>query len=97
MKTPHLVLAAALLGAFAALLNGCADTRTGAAEMEFRMGPTVSSGGVTNYPAHPGAIYTNVPADYTTNPPPAGVDPFVTIITTNGIHIHSIDGPTVLK
>jgi hypothetical protein len=96
MKTPHLVVGTASVGLLAGFLSGCANRQAGTAEMEFFMGPMVS-GGVTNYPAHPGAIYTNASVEYTTNPPPPGVDAFVTVITTNGIHIRSIDAPAVPK
>jgi hypothetical protein len=74
-------------------LIGCAHSHEGTTAMDFEMGPMVSSDGVTNYPAKPGATYDNVPVDYTTNPPPAGVADGVTVTTTNGIiHIRSIDG-----
>jgi hypothetical protein len=72
-------------------LIGCAHSHEGTTAMEYRIGPTVVDE-VTNYPAKPGATYDNVPVDYTTNPPPAGVADYVTIVTTNGIHIRSIDG-----
>jgi hypothetical protein len=74
-------------------LIGCAHNHEGKTAMDFEMGPMVSSDGVTNYPAKPGATYDNVPVDYTTNPPPAGVAAAVNVTTTNGIiRIHSIDG-----
>jgi hypothetical protein len=96
MRTAHVVVGITVAGLLAGFLSGCAHDRAGASVMEYRIGPIVG-GGVTNYPAKPGAIYTNVPAEYTTNPPPPGVDAFVTIITTNGIHIHSIDPVAVPK
>jgi hypothetical protein len=97
MKTPHMVVGATLVGLLAGLLSGCAHSRAGG-EMEFGLGPMVSSDGVTNYPAKPGATYTNAPVDYTTNPPPAGVAAGVTVISTNGvIRIHSIDPVAVPK
>lgn len=55
-------------------------------------GPVIVSG-VTYYPAHPGT--TNYGAvDYTTNPPPTGVPPFVVVVSTNAhFSTRFIDGP----
>jgi len=74
MKTLH-----ALLGLLiCSFLSGCADNADNGEFDPLSPGP-FTSGGVTYYPAHPGT--TNY--DYTTNPPPAGVLPFVSVVTTN--------------
>jgi hypothetical protein len=55
------------------------------------LGP-IMAGGVTYYPAHPGTTVYDI-VDYTTNPPPAGVIPSVTLVTTNAYWtINRIDG-----
>jgi hypothetical protein len=87
MKTPHTVIGVTVAGLLASFLSGCAHSQE---TSEYRIGPTVY-GGVTNYPAKPGATYTNAIVDYTTNPPPPGVAAYVTVITTNGIHVRLID------
>lgn len=56
-------------------------------------GPFTSHSGVTYYPAHPGTTNYSGIVDYTTNPPPAGVRPYVIVVTTNahwGVNV--IDG-----
>ena len=52
-----------------------------------------TSGAITYDPAHPGTTnYGTV--DYTTNQPPAGVRPFVIVVTTNAHwNVKLIDGP----
>ena len=74
------------------LLAGCVDTRESEGTLEEKIGPMIV-GGVTYYPAKPDAVYENVLADFTTNPPPAGADDFAFVVSTNGIGIHLIDGP----
>ena len=55
-------------------------------------GPVIF-GGVTYYPAHPGTTNYGI-VDYTTNPPPVGVRPYVVVISTNGqLGTRFIDGP----
>jgi len=92
MKTLHLQVAVVLAGLISAVfLSGCAsDQESGNSIKEVRMGPQVFNG-ITNYPAHPGASYTNTAVEYTTNPPPTGVAPFVTVYFTNSIVIRNID------
>ncbi len=70
------------------LFSGCANSHEGS----MRIGPTVW-GGITYYPVKPGTTYYYTPVDYTTNPPPAGSVDYVTVVTTNRIDIHMIDGP----
>jgi hypothetical protein len=70
------------------LLAGCSCGSGGKkSEFKFMPGPIIA-GGVEYYPVKPGATYHNTQVDYTTNPPPAGVVTYVTIISTNGIVIH---------
>jgi hypothetical protein len=60
-------------------LSGCGHGRKEV--VAFAPGP-FTFGGVTYYPAHPGTTnYDTI--DYTTNQPPAGVHPFVIVVTTN--------------
>ena len=85
MKTLRILLGLVICS----FLSGCAhsDKETDT----FFPGP-FTSGGVTYYPAHPGT--TNYGAiDYTTNQPPAGVRPFVIVVTTNAHwSVRLIDG-----
>jgi hypothetical protein len=70
------------------LLAGC-SSGSGCSKSGFTFMPgPVIFGGVEYYPAKPGATYRNTPVNYTTNPPPAGVVTYVTLISTNGIVIH---------
>ena len=69
-------------------LSGCAHSREGSEQI---IGP-VFFGGVTYYPATPGRTYENTPVDYTTNQPPVGTINYVTVISTNRIVVHLIDG-----
>lgn len=94
-STPHQTIMKTLLTLVGLLicvfLSGCAhsDKKTGT----FTMAPgPFTSGGVTYYPAHPGTTnYGTV--DYTTNRPPAGVNPFVIVVTTNAHYsVNLIDG-----
>lgn len=72
-------------------LSGCAHTDKDAATLDFSMGPT-THGGVTYYPAHPGTTNYNT-VEYTTNPPPAGVRPFVVVVSTNArVNVKFTDG-----
>jgi hypothetical protein len=69
------------------LLAGCCSGSGGnKSSTTFMPGPVIS-GGVEYYPVKPGATYHNTQVDYTTNPPPAGVVTYVTVISTNGIVI----------
>jgi hypothetical protein len=77
------------------LLTSCSHGSSPAG-FTFLPGPVIS-GGVTYYPAKPGATYHNTPPDYTTNPPPAGAVTFVTIYSTNGLAINLIDGNPMLQ
>jgi hypothetical protein len=85
MKRPH-TLVGLLVCSF---LSGCAHS--GKETDTFAPGP-FTSGGVTYYPAHPGTTnYETI--DYTTNQPPAGVRPFVIVVTTNAHwKVNIIDG-----
>ena len=75
MKPVHAILGLLICG----ILNGCAHS--GKETDTFAPGP-FTFGGVTYYPAHPGTTnYDTV--EYTTNQPPAGVRPFVIVVTTN--------------
>ena len=70
------------------LLAGCSSgSDSHKSGYTFMPGPVIY-GGVEYYPVKPGKTFHNRPVDYTTNPPPAGVATFVTIISTNGIVIH---------
>jgi len=88
---------APLLIASVLLLAGCSNhpsSHNPASDMKLTTlapGP-FTSGGVTYYPAHPGTTnYGTV--DYTTNRPPAGVNPFVIVVTTNAHYkVNLIDG-----
>ncbi|MCO5050865.1 MAG: hypothetical protein M9920_00985 [Verrucomicrobiae bacterium] len=72
------------------IFGGCAHH--GEETFSFTCGP-LTFGDVTYYPVHSGTIHQQV-VDYTTNPPPAGVTPYVTIITTNaGWIVNCVDGP----
>src|SRR5271169_1790923 len=73
------------------LLAGCAHNSGSGGTLAQRIGPTVVDG-VTYYPVKPDAVYENTPADYSINLPPGGAAASVTIISTNGIAIHLIDG-----
>ena len=86
MKKLHTLLGLSICG----FLGGCAHS--GDETVTFFPDP-MTSGGVTYYPAHPGT--TNYGAiDYTTNQPPAGMRPFVIIVTTNAHwNVKLIDGP----
>ena len=90
MKTLLTLLGLLICG----FLIGCAHS--GVETDTFAPGP-FTSGGVTYYPTHPGTTnYDTV--DYTTNPPPAGVRPFVIVVTTNahwGVKL--IDGPGIVS
>jgi len=72
-------------------LSGCAHSGKDDGTMTMAPG-SFTSGGITYYPAHPGTTnYETV--DYTTNPPPAGVSPFVIVVTTNAhFRVNVIDG-----
>jgi hypothetical protein len=71
--------------------GGCAHNHEGkTAERTFMPGPVIY-GGVEYYPAEPGATYHNTPINYTTNRPPTGAYPFVTLVSTNGILIHLME------
>jgi hypothetical protein len=72
----------------AGLLAGCSCGSGGnKSGSTFMPGPVIF-GGVEYYPAKPGATYHNRAVDYSTNPPPAGVVTYVTIVSTNGLVIH---------
>jgi hypothetical protein len=78
-----------LVGLLAAnLLAGCSSGSCGKKSAATFMPGPVIFGGVEYYPAKPGATVHNRPVEYTTNPPPAGVVTYVTVISTNGIVIH---------
>jgi hypothetical protein len=80
-----IILVGLLAGNF--LAGCCCGSGGNKSSATFMPGPVIA-GGVEYYPVKPGATYHNKPVDYTTNPPPAGVVTYVTIISTNGIVIH---------
>ena len=89
MKIFHHLVGVAVAGLLTGgVLSGCAHSREGSEQI---IGP-VFFGGFTYYPAKPGRTYKNTPVDYTTNPPPAGTINYVTVISTNGIVVHLMDG-----
>lgn len=92
MKPPHTLLGLLICG----FLSGCAHSGKETETFTAFPGP-FTSGGVTYYPAHPGT--TNYgPIDYTTNQPPAGVRPFVIVVTTNAHwSVNLMDGPEFLS
>jgi len=96
MNTPHLVIGVTVVGLLAGFLSGCAHSGKETGAFTAFPGPFTFDG-VTYYPAHPGTTnYGTI--DYTTNQPPAGVRPFVTVVTTNahwGIKL--IDGPGLVS
>jgi hypothetical protein len=85
MKIQYALIGLLLCG----FLSGCKNTET----LTMCPGPFTSHSGVTYYPAHPGTTNYSGTVDYTTNPPPAGVRPYVVVVTTNahwGVNV--IDG-----
>jgi|SRR5450432_3976346 hypothetical protein len=87
MKPLHTLLGLLFCG----FLSGCAPSDKEAGTFTMFPGP-FTSGGVTYFPAHPGATnYGTV--DYNTIPPPAGVRPYVIVVTTNANwRVNLIDG-----
>jgi hypothetical protein len=88
MKMLHRIVEVAFAGL---LVSGCAHNQAHSMSSERMIGP-LFFGGVPYYPAKPGETYKNTTVDYTTNRPPAGAITYVTVISTNGIPIHLIDG-----
>jgi len=91
MKTLQTLIGLLICG----FLSGCthSDNKSG-----YVFPGPFTSGGATYYPAHPGTTnYGTV--DYTTNAPPAGVEPFITVFVTNNAHmnVRLIDGPGLVS
>ena len=92
MKTLHTLVGLLICG----LLSGCAHSDKEAGSFTMFPGP-ITSGGVTYYPARPGTTnYGTI--DYTTNPPPAGVQSYAIVVTTNANwRVNLIDGSRVVS